>query len=202
MDAAVDLVQSYLRLNGYFTETEYPVLRLESQNTVTLTDVDLLAVRFPGASRWSSEGRDRGIGVPPDPILNVTTEGMDMIIAEVKEGKSRLHPSIRTSEGIEIILRRFGCCADDLTSSARAVVQGRKAETQLAHGMGGRIRIMVFGGTKAEPASPYDFVFLRHIVQFISREMREYADLFLHSQLKDDTLGLLALIAKLGLEVH
>jgi hypothetical protein len=202
MDAAVGLVQSYLRLNGYFTETEYPVLRLEPRNPVTVTDVDLLAVRFSGASRWSSDGRGRGIGVPPDPILDVTTEAMDMIIAEVKEGKPRLHPSIQTPEVVEAVLRRFGCCADDLAASARAVVHGRKAETQLAHGMTCRIRMMVFGGSNANPGSPYNFVSLRHVVQFISREMREYADVFLHSQLKDDTLGLLALIAKLGLSIQ
>ena len=48
MDNAVALVQAYLRLNGYFTVTEYPVIATRRDGTYrTATDLDVLAFRFP-----------------------------------------------------------------------------------------------------------------------------------------------------------
>lgn len=49
MDNAVALVRAYLQLNGYFTITEYPVLRRLGDGTVrTLTEVDVAAFHLPG----------------------------------------------------------------------------------------------------------------------------------------------------------
>lgn len=46
MDIAVNLVESYLRLNGYLTITEVDVPELGvSGKYESITDVDLLAVR-------------------------------------------------------------------------------------------------------------------------------------------------------------
>ena len=48
MDNAVALVQAYLRLNGYFTVSEYPVVATRSGGEYrTATDLDVLAFRFP-----------------------------------------------------------------------------------------------------------------------------------------------------------
>lgn len=50
MDTAVALVQAYLHVNGYFTIAEYPVLEaLRADQVRTVTDLDILAYRFPGA---------------------------------------------------------------------------------------------------------------------------------------------------------
>ena len=52
MDTAVALVQSYLRVNGYFTAADYPVLEaVGSGRHQMATDLDVLTVRFPGAGR-------------------------------------------------------------------------------------------------------------------------------------------------------
>ena len=52
MDTSVALVQAYLRINGYFTVTEYPVIASRSDGTYrTATDLDILAFRFPNAGR-------------------------------------------------------------------------------------------------------------------------------------------------------
>lgn len=49
MDNAVALVQAYLYVNGYFTVAEYPVLEaLKHAGYRTVTDIDILAFRFPG----------------------------------------------------------------------------------------------------------------------------------------------------------
>ena len=52
MDNAVALVQAYLRINGYFTVTEFPVVESgRSGLHRTATDIDILAVRFRDAAR-------------------------------------------------------------------------------------------------------------------------------------------------------
>src|SRR5258707_12925894 len=78
VDHAVALVQAYLQLNGYFTSAEYPIIAAAGRNGFrTLTDIDVLAFRFPsglpspdaGASRKTPRGLemndiDPGMGVP------------------------------------------------------------------------------------------------------------------------------------------
>ena len=52
MDPAVGMVESYLRVNGYFTVTEYPSVEAPKYGEYrTATDLDVLAFRFPGAGR-------------------------------------------------------------------------------------------------------------------------------------------------------
>ena len=59
MDTAVALVQAYLRVNGYFTVAEYPVLDATGPGGPrTITDLDILAVRLhrapgPSTHRWT-----------------------------------------------------------------------------------------------------------------------------------------------------
>ena len=60
MDTAVGLVQAYLRVNGYFTVAEYPVLDAAGADRPrTVTDLDILAIRL---SRDSSS-RSTLVGV-------------------------------------------------------------------------------------------------------------------------------------------
>ena len=48
MDHAVSLVQAYLQLNGYFTSAEHPIIVGAGRGGFrTMTDVDILAFRFP-----------------------------------------------------------------------------------------------------------------------------------------------------------
>jgi len=48
MDHAVALVQAYLQLNGYFTSAEYPIIAGTGRARFrTITDIDILAFRFP-----------------------------------------------------------------------------------------------------------------------------------------------------------
>ena len=49
MDIAVNLVENYLRLTGYMTLSEFEVQRRDKKGRFkTITDVDVMAVRFPG----------------------------------------------------------------------------------------------------------------------------------------------------------
>lgn len=50
MDTTVALVQAYLHVNRFFTVTESPVLEAyRSGDARTVTDLDIMAVRFAGA---------------------------------------------------------------------------------------------------------------------------------------------------------
>lgn len=201
MDAAVGLVQAYLRLNGFFTVTEYPVVAQTSHGGTTLTDVDVLGVRFPGAQRWVPE-RGRGRGLPTDPELDSAEDGLEMIVGEVKEGEARLNRGAYALPVVETVIRRFGCCARDPAATARAVVEGRTAETVVGGGMPCRIRMVVFAGSQGEATSRYRVIPLRHAFTFVSEHLRRHGDIFLQTQLKDEVMDLMALLVKVGLPVR
>lgn len=47
MDRAVAVIEAYLRINGYLTVAEYPVLEEGHRGPAqSVTDLDILAVRF------------------------------------------------------------------------------------------------------------------------------------------------------------
>ncbi len=61
MDHAVSIVEAYLQINGYFTVAEFPVIEsLASGQYETATDLDILAIRFPGAGRLVAFGATKG----------------------------------------------------------------------------------------------------------------------------------------------
>jgi hypothetical protein len=134
MDNAVALVQAYLRVNGYFTVTEYPAVEaMKSGAFRTATDLDLLAFRFPAASgpivvsraRTSSEHT-----FAPDPELGIAAGEADMLVGEVKEGRARLNEGAANPAVLRHVLTRFGCCpaehaprrVDELLSRGQTVL--------------------------------------------------------------------------------
>ena len=78
MDTAVGLVQAYLRVNGYFTVAEYPVLDATGPaGPRTITDLDILAIRLHHIP-----------GDDPDPALGARPGAPDMIVGH----RERLAP--------------------------------------------------------------------------------------------------------------
>lgn len=201
MDSAVGLVQAYLRVNGFFTVTEYPIVAELRHGARMLTDVDIMAMRFPGAERWIPEGSSRGHALPSDPGLSIEDEGLQMIIGEVKEGKARLNQSALSLPVVEAVIRRFGCCAHDPAATARKVVRNGSATTVVGDGMPCRIRIIVFGGATDETGGRYEVISLKHVITYLSRYLDQYRDVFLSAQFKDQALGLMALLVKLDLKL-
>lgn len=201
MDPAVGLVQAYLRVNGFFTVTEYPIVARTRGGSVTLTDVDVLAVRFPGAGRRVPDVLRGGATLASDAKLVTDSEGMDMIIGEVKEGRAKVNKSAYSLPVVETVIRRFGCCARDPAAIARAVIRGKTANTHIGMGMPCKIRLIVFGGSSTEPHGRYEVILLRHVFEFLRAHLDKYKDVFAHTQLKDETLDLIALMVKLGVKV-
>ncbi len=116
MDNAVALVRAYLHVNGYFTVTEYPVVEaMRPGDFQMMTDLDVLAFRFPGAgnlvpARGPAAATHERV-FETDPVLGASAEQADMLIGEVKEGRAELNRAARNPEVLRAVLTRFGCCA-------------------------------------------------------------------------------------------
>ncbi|MHC4909526.1 MAG: hypothetical protein ACYTF9_07395 [Planctomycetota bacterium] len=165
-----------------------------------ITDVDILAVRLPGAGRviWKegeSAAEQRRL-FDPDPCLldDGADDRTDFIIAEVKEGRAEVNRGGRNPNTIIAALRRF------------AFIEPSKAETVadklLQRGAvdidAARVRLFAFGSRHPEHRGPWKVVLLKDCVDYLMRGKREHGDLVSASQLKDPALGMLALLSKAG----
>ncbi len=198
MDNAVALVQAYLRINGYFTVAEYPILETHGRNAVQMaTDIDILAFRFPGAIRQvvgkRNEKWQRGLSIP-DPDLKVPSGAPDMIIGEVKEGRARLNKSMRNPSIVSAALARFGCCAaKHAEGTAQKLLASGRAKTPEGH----MVRIVVFASGGAEERR-FQVLTLAHITDFLRSYLREHWQVLHHAQFRDPVLSLLMTLEKAG----
>jgi hypothetical protein len=184
VDTAVGLVQAYLRVNGYFTVAEYAVLDATGTGGPrTVTDLDILAVRLHHA-----------LGDDPDPVLGARPGVPDMIVGEVKEGAPKLNPAMRDPAVLEAAFARFGCCA---ASDAPGLVQELLRTGQVVAPEGHLIRTVAFGNTTHPNRSGnWHTVPLEHILDYLRQYLQHNWATVGRTQIKDDTLGLLALMEK------
>lgn len=195
MDTAVSLVQSYLYLNGYFTVTEYPILQLMSTGEYrTITDVDVLAMRFPGAGRLDATSLERGRVVAVDPALGVDDEHVDLIIGEVKEGAASLNPSARDPQVLRAALHRFGVLGHE---GLDELVDRLEASSAAVHESGTRVRLVAFGSKPPRSSdSEHEWFSLGHIGGFMHRTITEHWEAAQTIQSKDPALSFLLLLEK------
>ena len=96
MDIAVNLVESYLRLNGYLTLSEFEIQRRgENGQYETVTDVDIVGFRLPGEISAADDHKDCRMLQIADPALELRPDMIDVILGEVKEGtpsSTQRHP--------------------------------------------------------------------------------------------------------------
>ena len=202
MDTAVALVQAYLHVNGYFTIAEYPVLEaLRVDQVRTVTDLDILAYRFPGAGhdlvgRRGHRPAEHSIRAV-DPVLGSAVDKADMIVGEVKEGPARLNRALRDPAVLEVALTRFGCCtAQEAPQLAQRLLQHGRAVTGAEH----VIRVVAFGDARPEAAhGPWHTVPMAHVVQFLQHHLREHWPALRHAQVHDPAYAVLVLLEKWGL---
>ena len=195
MDTAVSLVQSYLYMNGYFTVTEYPVLEVMASGEVrTVTDVDILALRLPGAGRYDDS---QPVGQPLiacDPALDVDEDRLDMIIAEVKEGKAELNASARDPVVLTAALRRFGRIDDPTVAD---LVDQLLEDGEAFHPGGPRVRLCAFGGKPPHQEDvPYTWLLHGDLVAYIHRTLSEHWTAAQTIQSKDPALSFILLMEK------
>ncbi len=194
MDNAVALVQAYLRVNGYFTVAEFPILEGSHGQFHEVTDLDMLAFRFPGAGHLPGTRTATEASFEADPELHVPSGQADMIIGEVKEGTPKLNAAARKPAILAAALSRFGCCS---SSEAPGIVDNlaRQGRASLPHGHSARM--VVFAPSADSVDTPaYRLISLGHIVRFLRDHLRQHWDVFGHTQFKDPALGLLATLEK------
>jgi hypothetical protein len=199
MDTAVALVQSYLHVNGYFTVVEYPVVETRRSGPPrTVTDLDVLAFRFPRAHAGMTGEpgyADLAESVQaPDPALGCPVDRADMIVGEVKEGAARFNPAIRDPFALEVGLVRFGCCepaeAPDLV---RRLLATGEAPARAGHS----IRMVAFGAVgEALIGARWSTVSLGHVVRFLRAYLHAHWDVLRHAQVRETGLAMLALLEK------
>ncbi len=206
MDPAVGLVEAYLRLNGYFTVTEFQVQHPAGDGRFeTATDLDILAVRLPAAAETvlrhpQRRGEERcEILLADDPLLQVSRIMPDILIGEVKEGAAELNRRLTTADVLHSALRRAGCCSEEHIAAAASVLAVRgEFITSVNHGPSCRARLAFFCGRVEDPPSPAVLIVtLDHILEFIMGRLREYRPVLRSAQFKDPVLSLLKLLDKL-----
>lgn len=209
MDTAVALVESYLRLNGYFTVIEFQVqhpVAGQPGKFETATDLDVLAVRLP----WAAEtvlrhpqrpGEERcEILLAEDPALRIARDRPDILIGEVKEGTAELNARLKTPEVLYAALRRVGCCPEEhIAAAADALVRAGEFATAHGHGVPCRVRLVSFCGyVKEGQTADVLTVTLRHIFAFVQEHLRSYHEILRSAHFKDPLLGLFKLAEKTG----
>lgn len=210
MDPAVAFVESYLRLNGYFTVTEFQVQHPAGNGRFeTATDLDILAVRLPRAAETVLRHPQRPgevrceILLAEDPALCPSAELPDILIGEVKEGAAALNRRLTTPEVLHAALRRAGCCPEaHIAHAASALAARGEFFAQGDDGAPCRIRLASFCGYVVKPPSPAALIVtLGHIVGFIMHRLREYRPLLGSAQFKDPILNLFKLLDKMGISL-
>jgi len=195
MDEPVALVETYLRLHGYFTVTEYPVVEAFGGRAFRAsTDLDILAVRFPGAGWPFAFGR----GAPreefvPDPHLGTPRDEVDMIIGEVKEGRAELNRGATDPRVLCAALARFGCCPPDhAAETAARLVRKGIAHTHSGH----RVRLVAFGSTHPDGPMRYSVVQLGQVTAWLESYIDQNWALVSQAHFKDPAFALLVTLAK------
>lgn len=198
MDIAVALVETYLRVNGYFTVSEYPVLEsVGGQGYREATDLDMLAFRFPHAGRLVPGAASAGLRLrfEPDPALGCPEDRADMLICEIKQGQARLNPAMRDPNVLRVALVRFGCCDP---SEAGAVIERLLGSGRARGHSGHRVRLMSFGSEvgATKRSSVATELSLDHVIRFLEDHLRQHWPVLHHAQFRDPALAFLALRQK------
>jgi hypothetical protein len=194
MDHAVALVQAYLQLNGYFTSAEYPIIAGAGRRTRTITDIDILAFRFPTMGPAISRKRPKGLDVTEtDPGLGIPRSSVDMIIGEVKEGRVGMNSAVRDPEVLKSVISRFGETPEDEERGVNELLEN--GTTRLPSGY--TVRLIIFASFPPGAAvPPCRIISLGHVLEFLQKYMERHWNLLRHLQFKDQAFGFLMTLEK------
>lgn len=202
MDIAVGLVESYLRLTGYLTLSEFEVQRRDASGRYkAVTDVDILALRLPGAVYVGDPhtAADCALVQLDDPVLGLEPDMIDVVIGEVKQGPAELNSGIKDHAALHSMLRRVEWLYGEDLEQVIERVQADLVHRSPATGGGTvRTRLVAFG--RAEGSSE-TVVALDHIVATMVTFFEEYEDAFRPIQFRQPAPGLLRLLTKSGFVV-
>lgn len=196
MDHAVALVQAYLQLNGYFTSAEYPIIASAGRSGArTITDIDILAFRFPSGLPTPPTARrmPRGLDVSDiDPGLGVAPDSVDMIIGEVKEGRVGINNSIRDPQVLRAVISRLGEASGEEERVIRELLETGNASVD-----GYVVRLIAFGAfPPGSTVPPCRIISLGHVLDYLQQYVRKHWAVLRHLQFKDPAFGFLMTMEK------
>jgi hypothetical protein len=196
MDHAVALVQAYLQLNGYFTSAEYPIIAGTARNGFrTITDIDILAFRFPSGEPMARHGRKtpKTLDISSlDPGLAVPEASIDMVIGEVKEGRVGINTGVRDPKVLKTVINRFGEVSD-----AERVVQELLRTGSARIQPSSSVRLIAFGSfPPGSPVPPCRIISLGHVLGYLQAYVHRHWRMLRQLQFKDPAFGFLMTLEK------
>jgi len=203
VDIAVSLVESYLRLNGYLTLSEFEIQSRVADGTFeTFTDIDIMGMRFPGEVYAGDphDGVDARLLLLHDDALGLVDGQIDVIVGEVKQGAAQFNPGIRRHEVLHQILRRvqwlfemsLAEVVDDLARHSLCIVPARGGGTV-------RVRLVAFGRA---PANDLHTITHAHIVETLVRFFLGEDHAFRPAQFSAPAPAMLNLLLKSGFDLR
>lgn len=202
MDIAVNLVESYLRLTGYLTLSEFEVqARRDDGGFDTITDVDIMAIRFPGPVYAGDphDEDDSHLLLLDDPALLLEDGQIDVIIGEVKQGAADFNPGIRRHKVLHSILRRVEWLFEGGIDQIVEDLGARQVCEAPARGGGTiRVRLVAFGRA---PETNLHTMTHTHMVETLMGFFSGMKDAFKPVQFSNPAPAMLSLLRKTGFDV-
>jgi len=203
MDIAVNLVENYLRLNGYMTLSELEVQRRDKDGKFrSVTDIDIMAIRFPGDIYLGDPhaAEDYELLLVDDPVLALEDNTIDVIVGEVKQGQAEFNPGIKDGGVLHTMLRRVGWVYEGGVDDVIATLQERGIHRAPSRGGATvRTRLVAFGRSRQ---SNLNTISLSHIVTTLLAFLDEHEDAFRPIQFREPAPAFLSLLLKAGFDVN
>ena len=203
MDIGVNLVESYLRLTGYLTLSEFEVQRrADDGQFVTITDVDIVGLRTPGDVYVGDPHKkdDCGLLLISDPELQLEPDCVDVIIGEVKQGQAVFNPGLKDHRVLHSVLQRIAWLYVGELNDVVTGLQQKGVHYAEARG-GGKIRTRLVAFGRSEETT-LNTISHTHIVDTMMGFFSDFDDAFRPVQFKDPAPALLRLLQKVGFDVH
>lgn len=202
MDIGVNLVESYLRLAGYLTLSEFEVQgRRDDGSYETITDVDIVAVRFPGnVYVGDPHDPDCSLLLIDDPKLLLRDDCIDVIVGEVKQGDATVNPGLLDHRTLHSVLQRIAWVYDEDINTVVTGLQTVGLHDSAARAGGTvRTRIVAFGQA---PETSVNILSHSHIIDTLLKFFDEFGEALRPLHFKEPATGFLRLLAKSGFEVE
>jgi hypothetical protein len=202
MDIAVNLVETYLRLNGYLTISEFEVQERRPDGEFrSVTDIDIMAIRFPGEIYAGDphEVPDTRLLLLEDSELRLEPDQIDVIIGEVKQAEAEFNPGIRNHKVLHQMLQRIEWLfAGDLAAIVDDLASRNLCVTAARGGGEIRVRLVAFGRA---PQSDLNTMTHAHMVAKLLEFFSGTDMAFRPVQFRDPAPAMLNLLLKSGFDV-
>lgn len=200
MDVAVDLVEVFLRFNGYMTLSEWHVLAENNRGDwEMMTDIDILGVRFPGQVLIADAKDEEEVEhlEVPGVLLSLEPDTVDVIIGEVKQGEAVFNPSLTKPHSLQTVLHRLRWLYQegDLEKVVSDLRDKGVCHTPARGGGQVRTRLVAFGQA---PEPTLNVIPLGAILERVALALEEYEDILRSVLFASPSAATLKLLHKAG----